>query len=152
MKLHCLLHHYLLSSPLSLSSSFMTHFHQSHLPRQCYLPHQCHHHRRRHRCHHIHDHPQENSTVRLVCRRLNELCAARLNSTFNRLQNNMLVRFQTIKVSTSSSLSTSSESLSSSSSSPLSSFFFFIVIMMISPEPNASAGVSPSKPSSCQRV
>jgi hypothetical protein len=42
---------------------------------------------------------KENSTVRLVCRRLNELCAARLNSTFNRLQNNMLVRFQTIKVS-----------------------------------------------------
>jgi len=40
---------------------------------------------------------KENSTVRLVCRRLNELCAARLNSTFNRLQNNMLVRFQTIK-------------------------------------------------------
>ena len=42
---------------------------------------------------------KENSTVRLVCRRLNELCAARLNSTFQRLQNNMLVRFQTIKVS-----------------------------------------------------
>lgn len=40
---------------------------------------------------------KENSTVRLVCRRLNELCAARLNSTFQRLQNNMLVRFQTIK-------------------------------------------------------
>ena len=42
---------------------------------------------------------KENSTVRLVCRRLNELCAARLNSTFQRLQNNMLVRFQSIKVS-----------------------------------------------------
>ena len=41
---------------------------------------------------------KENSTVRLVCRRLNELCAARLNSTFQRLQSNMLVRFQTIKV------------------------------------------------------
>jgi len=40
---------------------------------------------------------KENSTVRLVCRRLNELCAARLNSTFQRLQNNMLVRFQNIK-------------------------------------------------------
>jgi len=40
---------------------------------------------------------KENSTVRLVCRRLNELCAARLNSTFSRLQNNMLGRFQTIK-------------------------------------------------------
>lgn len=40
---------------------------------------------------------KENSTVRLVCRRLNELCAARLNSTFQRLQNNMLVRFQSIK-------------------------------------------------------
>lgn len=40
---------------------------------------------------------KENSTVRLVCRRLNELCAARLNSSFNRLQNNMLVRFQSIK-------------------------------------------------------
>jgi len=40
---------------------------------------------------------KENSTVRLVSRRLNELCAARLNSTFQRLQNNMLVRFQTIK-------------------------------------------------------
>jgi len=40
---------------------------------------------------------KENSTVRLVCRRLNELCAARLNSTFQRLQSNMLVRFQTIK-------------------------------------------------------
>ena len=36
--------------------------------------------------------------MRLVCRRLNELCAARLNSSFNRLQNNMLVRFQSIKV------------------------------------------------------
>jgi len=40
---------------------------------------------------------KENCTVRLVCRRLNELCAARVNSTFYRLQNTMLVRFQTIK-------------------------------------------------------
>jgi len=40
---------------------------------------------------------KENSCVRLVCRRLNELCAARLNATFQRLQNNMLVRFQAIK-------------------------------------------------------
>jgi len=40
---------------------------------------------------------KQNSTVRLVCRRLNELCAARLNSTFQRLQNQMLVRFQSIK-------------------------------------------------------
>jgi len=40
---------------------------------------------------------KENSTVRLVCRRLNELCAARVNSTFSRLQNSMLIRFQTIK-------------------------------------------------------
>merc|ERR1719225_440078 len=35
--------------------------------------------------------------VRLVSRRFNEICASMLNSTFNRLQNNMLVRFQTIK-------------------------------------------------------
>jgi len=40
---------------------------------------------------------KENSKVRLVCRRLNELCAARLNSTFQRLLNNMLVRFQSVK-------------------------------------------------------
>lgn len=40
---------------------------------------------------------RENATVRLVCRRLNELCAGRLNSTFQQLQNRMLVRFQAIK-------------------------------------------------------
>jgi len=40
---------------------------------------------------------KEISAVRLVSRRLNELCAARLNSTFQRLQSQMLVRFQTIK-------------------------------------------------------
>jgi len=40
---------------------------------------------------------KEVSTVRRVSRRLNELCAARLNSTFQRLQSQMLVRFQTIK-------------------------------------------------------
>ena len=45
---------------------------------------------------------KEISAVRLVSRRLNELCAARLNSTFQRLQSQMLVRFQTIKVSLSS--------------------------------------------------
>ena len=59
---------------------------------------------------------KENSTVRLVCRRLNELCAARLNSTFNRLQNNMLVRFQTIKVSRIITASTSVQTLGYSSS------------------------------------
>ena len=41
---------------------------------------------------------KEISAVRRVCRRLNELCAARLNTTFQRLQSQMLVRFQTIKV------------------------------------------------------
>ena len=41
---------------------------------------------------------KEISAVRLVSRRLNELCAARLNSTFQRLQSQMLVRFQAIKV------------------------------------------------------
>jgi len=40
---------------------------------------------------------KEISAVRRVCRRLNELCAARLNTTFQRLQSQMLVRFQTIK-------------------------------------------------------
>ena len=41
---------------------------------------------------------KEVSAVRRVSRRLNELCAARLNTTFQRLQSQMLVRFQTIKV------------------------------------------------------
>ena len=41
---------------------------------------------------------KEISAVRRVSRRLNELCAARLNTTFQRLQSQMLVRFQTIKV------------------------------------------------------
>jgi len=40
---------------------------------------------------------KEISAVRRVSRRLNELCAARLNTTFQRLQSQMLVRFQTIK-------------------------------------------------------
>lgn len=40
---------------------------------------------------------RETAAVRLVCRRLNELCAGRLNSTFQQLQNRMLVRFQAIK-------------------------------------------------------
>ena len=41
---------------------------------------------------------KEVSAVRRVTRRLNELCAARLNTTFQRLQSQMLVRFQAIKV------------------------------------------------------
>ena len=41
---------------------------------------------------------KEISAVRRISRRLNELCAARLNTTFQRLQSQMLVRFQTIKV------------------------------------------------------
>merc|ERR1740131_803639 len=40
---------------------------------------------------------KENSTVRLVCRRLNELISARLNTTFQKLLNQMLMRFQTVK-------------------------------------------------------
>lgn len=40
---------------------------------------------------------KEISAVRRISRRLNELCAARLNTTFQRLQSQMLVRFQTIK-------------------------------------------------------
>jgi len=40
---------------------------------------------------------KEFATVRLVSRRLNELCAARLNAIFQKLQNQMLIRFQTVK-------------------------------------------------------
>jgi len=39
----------------------------------------------------------EISQVRLVSRRLNEICASMLNSTFQRLQSHMLSRFQAIK-------------------------------------------------------
>ena len=40
---------------------------------------------------------KEISTVRLVCRRLNELSAAQLNSNFRRIQNNVSDRFQRIE-------------------------------------------------------
>lgn len=40
---------------------------------------------------------KEFAAVRLVSRRLNELCAARLNAIFQKLQNQMLIRFQTVK-------------------------------------------------------
>lgn len=40
---------------------------------------------------------KEISQVRLVSRRFNEICASMLNSTFQRLQNHMLQRFQAIK-------------------------------------------------------
>jgi len=40
---------------------------------------------------------KEHSNIRLVCRRLNEIAAGRLNSTFHQLQNKMLMRFQHIK-------------------------------------------------------
>jgi len=40
---------------------------------------------------------KEHSNVRLVCRRLNEIAAGRLNSTFQQLQNRILIRFQAIK-------------------------------------------------------
>jgi len=40
---------------------------------------------------------KDHSKIRLVCRRLNEIAAGRLNSTFTKLQNKMLIRFQNIK-------------------------------------------------------
>jgi len=40
---------------------------------------------------------KEHASVRLVCRRMNEIAAGRLNSIFQLLQNRMLVRFQAIK-------------------------------------------------------
>jgi len=40
---------------------------------------------------------KDHAYIRLVCRRLNEIAAGRLNSTFQQLQNKMLDRFQHIK-------------------------------------------------------